>query len=69
MKARKSKANAHAYGVGFYSYMRAKGYPQYQSESVDEVISPRFFFCLYFRTLDYYIYLLLNFKKSWKKFL
>ena len=46
MKARKSKANAHASGVGFYSYMRAKGYPQYQSESVDEVISPRFFFCL-----------------------
>ena len=43
MKARKSKANAHASGVGFYSYMRAKGYPQYQSESVDEVISPRFF--------------------------
>ena len=55
MKARKSKANAHAYGVGFYSYMRAKGYPQYQSESVDEVISPRFFFCL-FLYLKGYIY-------------
>ena|GEM_PF-3702353 len=63
MKARKSKANAHANGVGFYSLTCAMVIPN-TSVNVDEVISPRFFFCLFFRTLDYYIYLLLNFKKS-----
>ena len=32
-------------GVGFYSYMVAMVFGD-TSESVDEVISPRFFYCL-----------------------
>ena len=46
MIAAKGKANAHAKGVGFYSYIAAKVIPN-TTESVDEVISPRFFFCLF----------------------
>lgn len=38
-------------GVGFYSYMTAKVIPN-TTESVDEVISPRFLFLSYFNTMD-----------------
>ncbi len=42
MKHTRVKVDAHAYGVGFYSYMCAWLSP-IPTESVDEVISPRFF--------------------------
>lgn len=42
MKHTRVKVGAHAYGVVFYSYMCAWLFPK-PIESVDEVISPRFF--------------------------
>lgn len=44
MKQSRVKVNAHvSYGVGFYSFMTAMVFGD-TSESVDEVISPRFLF-------------------------
>ena len=37
--------------VGFYSYIAAMVFGD-TSESIDEVISPRFFYCLYLGCLD-----------------